>query len=274
MGLRLQSLPALAGASWVRRAFVVFARKPSTFASMFAMVIAAALLLQLLDVVVPYLGGVALMTAMPLVSLGFMVATQAVMKGEVVTPLVFLQPLRESAERRRSLLLGLVYAVGTLVAVGLSWWVDGGALDRYLDAMTRVDPKAAAPAAAPVADPAVLWGLVVRLGGMALVATPLWHAPALVHWGGQKAAQAMFSSALAVWRTRAALLVYLVTWMGVSAGLGLLAMVLASVLHLGSGGAFVIMPLMLAISAMFYISVTFSFLDSFVETDGAGTIGA
>ena len=38
----------------------------------------------------------------------------------------------------------------------------------------------------------------------ALLSVPFWHAPALVHWGGQGVAQALFSSTLALWRNKAA----------------------------------------------------------------------
>jgi hypothetical protein len=36
------------------------------------------------------------------------------------------------------------------------------------------------------------------MGLMGLLSVPYWHAPALVHWGGQGVAQALFSSTLAL----------------------------------------------------------------------------
>jgi hypothetical protein len=45
---------------------------------------------------------------------------------------------------------------------------------------------------------------------------PLWHAPALMHWGRQGVAKAMFASVVAMWRTRAALLMFGLGWFALS----------------------------------------------------------
>ncbi|MFX8047562.1 hypothetical protein ABTK64_19815, partial [Acinetobacter baumannii] len=61
-------------------------------------------------------------------------------------------------------------------------------------------------------DPRLLWGLLTRLGLVTLLSVPYWHAPALVHWGGQGVAQALFSSSLALWRNRAAFVLNALLW--------------------------------------------------------------
>ena len=56
---------------------------------------------------------------------------------------------------------------------------------------------------------------------------PFWHAPALVHWGDQGPAQALFSSTLAVWRSRGAFAVYLLSWLGIIVAFGVTTALLA-----------------------------------------------
>jgi len=84
-----------------------------------------------------------------------------------------------------------------------------------------------------------------------------------VHWGGQGAGQALFSSTLALWRAKGAFAVYAAGWALITFGLGMVAT--AAVLMLGSRQlvSVLIMPAGLILSAMFYVSLWFSFTDSF-----------
>ncbi|HEY1092016.1 MAG TPA: hypothetical protein VGE47_13060, partial [Burkholderiaceae bacterium] len=96
----------------------------------------------------------------------------------------------------------------------------------------------------------------------AVLAVPFWHAPALVHWAGQGAMQALFSSTLAVWRNRGAFAVYLLSWLAVMLGLSMLVSLLGSAL--GPQWMALMVPLGIALSGCFYASLYFSFMDSFV----------
>jgi hypothetical protein len=105
------------------------------------------------------------------------------------------------------------------------------------------------------------------VGLATLLSIPFWHAPALVHWGGQSAWQSMFSSTLALWRARGAFAVYALGWALVTLGLGLLAM--AAVLLLGNRQVVSVlaMPVGLVISAVFYVSLWFGFTDCFGDDE-------
>jgi hypothetical protein len=105
--------------------------------------------------------------------------------------------------------------------------------------------------------------MLVRFSLIALLSVPFWHAPALVHWGGQAAAQALFSSTLALWRNKGAFVVYSLTWAALvvvfAVSVGLVGMVLGS----REFASFLVMPGVLVISTAFYVSLLFTFNDCF-----------
>src|SRR5262249_24773353 len=136
----------------------------------------------------PVVGLIALAT-LPLLSLGFMVASRSVLRGGLAHPGQFIEPLVGDARRRRHLLMlcGL-YGVGALAVVVVSGWVYGDALEQLRKAMA--EHGASSPEAMQAtADPRIGDGML----SFALLATalsvPFWHAPALVLWGQQSAWQ-------------------------------------------------------------------------------------
>jgi hypothetical protein len=98
---------------------------------------------------------------------------------------------------------------------------------------------------------------------LTLVTIPFWHAPALVHWAHQGALQALFSSTLAVWRCRGAFVVYALTWFTLMLTLGMLSALLFGLMGLGQLGSVLALPLGLFLSTLFYVSLIFTFNDSF-----------
>jgi hypothetical protein len=128
---------------------------------------------------------------------------------------------------------------------------------------TDAQGQTSARVVAILRDPLLAWGMVVRLGLISMMSVPFWHAPALVHWGRQGALQALFSSTVAIWRTKAAFSVYLAGWAGLFAA-ALLAMILLTLLTgLQQLMALLTMPVFAGLSAAFYVSLWFSFADTF-----------
>lgn len=113
---------------------------------------------------------------------------------------------------------------------------------------------------APGATAGALW----RIGLSTLVAIPFWFAPALVFWAQQRTAQALFSSTLALWRARTAFLVFGIGWLAVLALVGTLTSVMAAVLG-SAATSLLVMPVGLVLTAVFYVSLYFSFRDCFGE---------
>ncbi|HEX2013543.1 MAG TPA: BPSS1780 family membrane protein [Roseateles sp.] len=264
MQLHLQTVPARNGALWMRHGFKVFQRRPLAITGLFALFLFAGLVLLL----VPVLGSVLLLMSLPLLSLGFMLATHLVLQNQTPTAAVFLAPLKLTPQRRNTqLALCGAYALATVLVMVFSNWVDGGTFEAFQNLLAKPEPDSPAYEAAVEAallDPRLRWGMVCRLSLAALLSVPFWHAPALVHWGGQGALQALFSSTLGVWRNRGAFLLNGLLWIALLMGLSLLLSLLMSLLGLVQLLPMLALPLGLLLSSVFYASLYFTFVDCFM----------
>jgi len=267
MSLRILDASARDGAAWVSRAFALFLKRPLAFSALLALFLFAALVL----LVLPYLGAVLLLMSLPLLGLGFMIAARSALDGGPVHAGQLLEPLRgggDMARSRRKQLLHLcgIYALATAGIMLASDLLDDGAFERLqlLLASAR-DTVKQKELDALLEDSGLRQGLLLRLVGTALLSIPFWHAPALVWWQGQGAAQALFSSTVACWRNRMAFLVYGLAWM------------LTIVVFSGVAGAiFALMgapqlvtlaavPAGLMFSTAFYVSLLFTYQGCFGE---------
>ena len=260
MMLHLQSVPARNGALWVRHGLKVLQRRPLALMGLMA----AFLLCSGLVVALPFVGPFLLLAALPLVSLAFMLATHQVLQNQTPTLAIFAQPLQLTPQRRNTqLMLGSAYALCTVLIMMLSNWLDGGSFAAMQELLSQqeVDEKALEAA---LANPKLLTGMLSRFGLAALLSIPFWHAPALVHWGGQGAAQALFSSTLGVWRNKGAFALSALIWAALLMVASSALSLLVAALGLGRLMPLLAMPLFLAISAAFYGSLYFTFIDCFM----------
>ncbi|MFM8511531.1 MAG: BPSS1780 family membrane protein [Betaproteobacteria bacterium] len=231
------------------------------------------LFLALVLMLVPVIGGVVVLAAVPLLGLVMMMGTAAVVRGQRALPGLYLAPFRTDAVRRsRLLVLCAAYGALSLLVLLVSEAIDGGKLNELQELMAagRDDARTREELQRLLADPQLLGGLYARVGLTALISIPFWHAPALVWWGQQSAAQALFSSTLAIWRSKGAFVSFVAAWvslLGVS-GLGL-GLVLQALGLSGLMGVLA-MPLGLTLSVIFYASLYFSF----VQTFGTGEAGS
>jgi len=259
MQLHLQDVPARNGRLWIRHGFKVFRRQPLALSGLFGLFLFAGFVAML----IPGAGLLLTMAALPLLSLGFMLATHLVLQKKTPTAGVFIAPLKLTPERRRSqLLLCLGYA-GAMLVIGLAAdWIDGGSTrDLQKLVADNADAEAIANAAT---DPRLFWGLAARMGLMGLLSVPYWHAPALVHWGGQGVAQALFSSTLALWRNKAAFAVNMLLWGALLMGVASVVSLVFALLGLAQAAPVALMALGLMLSTVFYASLYFSFVDCFM----------
>ena len=257
--MKLHQVPARNGATWVRRGFAVFFKRPLVFAALFAGV----LFFGLVALLLPFIGEFVMLAAMPLVSLGFMLATRRVMLGNLAGPGVFIEPLRGSRGKSIALVqMGVVYAVATFAILMLSDVADGGKFDALQDAIASGDSDAA-KIAALLGDAQLQFGLLLRFGLASLLSLPVWHAPALVHWGDQSVGKAFFFSTMACWRNLRAFGVYALAWGGVILAFGVVANVMAALLQSPQIIALATVPVGLLLSTVFYASLYFTFADCF-----------
>jgi hypothetical protein len=259
MQLHLQDVPARNGRLWIRHGFKVFQRQPLALSSLFGLF----LFLGFVAMLLPGVGPLLTFAALPLLSLGFMLATHLVLQKKTPTASVFAAPLKLTPERRRSqLILCFSYAVGVVLIGLLADWVDGGSTrDLQKLIAENADNEIIANAAT---DPRLIWGVVTRLGLMTLLSVPYWHAPALVHWGGQGVAQALFSSTLALWRNKAAFTLNALLWSGLVMGIAGVVSLISGLLGIPQIAPMVLMAAGLLLYTVFYASLYFSFVDCFM----------
>ena len=240
-------------------------RRPLAFVGLFTFFLMTVLLLMAL---VPVVGGALGMALLPMLSLGFMIASRSALQGGPVHALQLIDGLRhpQAAQRRAQWMLCGLYALGTMLVITLADWVDAGMFDELQRLMAQTgDAKTAARIDAIIAAPELLQGMLLRFGLAGLLAVPFWHAAALVHWGGQGVVQALFTSSLALWRTRGAFSVYLLGWAGLMLAVALAVALIAMVTGARQILGVLTMPIGLVFSAAFYVSLWFSFTDTFGE---------
>jgi hypothetical protein len=245
----------------MRDGFRLFMKYPLPFSLMFVVFMAAAVIGSAL----PLLGGLVMLCAVPLLGLGFMVAAESALKGGPVHPGHFFSPLRTDARRRRAL-LGLCFGFGA-ATLGIFWLahaLDGGTFGQLQKLLAEEASREQIDAL--LADPRFGTGLLLRFGLTALLSIPFWHAPALVHWAGQGAAQALFSSSLSLWRARGAFAVYFLSWFGIVALFGLFSALAFGLLGVRQLAGLVALPAGLIFTTIFYVSLIFPFIDSFEGT--------
>lgn len=251
------------GAAWMRQGFAIFARQPLGFSGMFA----AFLFGLLLFAFVPLVGSLLSLVALPLASVGFMIGTRRALAGRMPAPQLFVEPLRQGRPRTMAMIgLGMVYAGAVWLAVALGSWLDGGAFQEAMGLATggSNDPQALAEKVA-----GLQFSLLLHAALLSLVSIPFWHAPALVHWGGQGVAQSLFSSTVAIWRNKGAFLVYGLAWIGVLMLFGLVVTLVFSLLGMPMMGAMALMPASLIFWTAFYASLWFTFADCFGDDPAA-----
>jgi len=274
--IRVRELPAGAGLQWIRRGLRAFLRQPGGFLGLFAMwlltTIALSLPVAILAALVPalerhpvlvQLSGVVLL---PLLSLGVMVATEAAMNDLRVRPHMLFAPLGAGAQARRG--IGLI-ALAYFGALCLAWFagdgLDAGEARAWITSRFAPQDLATLMQVKPLSDAGAAV-LALKVALVALASVPLWHAPALVLWGGQPPLQALFSSVVALWRTRAAFAAYLLGGTAIVFAFSLVVDLLAVVTQGAAASLVVAMIGSWLMCAVFYVTLWFGFVDTFEMT--------
>lgn len=269
-GLHIRHAPAARGVAWVTQSFALFFKHPLGFSLLLMLFLGAVLLLVLLPLVGPLL----LVAAMPLLTLGFAAATRAALAGKPVHAGHLIEALGAGAagsHRRTLLRLCLLYTALTALVMLLAQTVDGGGFERLHALMTaqRTDANRQQIDALLV-EPGLRNGMALRLLLLSALSVPFWHAPMLVWWNGQGLMQSLFSSTLACWRNRAAFVVNALVWVGVSAALGVVASLAVVLLGAPQLMTLTLPPLILMVSVVFYVSLYFMYADCFAAAEPPG----
>jgi len=256
--MKLQLVPARTGLVWVRLGMRTFLRQPLALAGLFFMFMAAMTVVSKL----PLIGVPLAMVLLPGTTLGLMAATREAAAGKFPMPLMLLTGFRAGPQALRAMLiLGALYTLGFLTAMGACWLVDGGGF-------VRVYLGGESPSAEAMLQPGfqgAMWTFIAIHLPLSLL---FWHAPALVHWHGLPPLKSVFFSMVACLRNLRALLIFGLCWMLVLM-LALLAVsLLAALLNLSDSAGSLIFPMLLLMAAMFFCSLYFTYRDTFESPSG------
>lgn len=256
--MKLVLVRAAAGKDWVKLGMRTFFRRPLALGGLFFMFMALMTLVSKL----PLVGLVLAMVLLPGGTLGLMAAAREADAGRFPMPVILITAFRTDARQRRDMLvLGALYALGFLIALGGSWLVDGGGFARvYLGG-----DMPAGELMMEGSFQGAMWAFISLHLPLSLL---FWHAPALVHWQGLSPLKSLFFSAVACLRNLRAFLVFGLAWLATLLALMVLVTTLLSLLGLGQAVGDVLFPLLMLMAAMFFSSLYFSFRDCFETAPG------
>lgn len=251
--MKLNLVKARTGALWVRLGIQTFLKQPLALAGLFFMFMA----LMSVATMVPLIGLPVAMTLLPAVTLGLMAATREATQGKFPMPLILLSGFRAGPVKLRAMLvLGGLYASGFLIAMGVSWLVDGGDFARmYLGGQM--------PAKEMMESGAFMAAMWTFIGLHLPLSLLFWHAPALVYWQDIAPVKAIFFSFVACLRNFWALTVFALVWMAVMVGTVVALTSLAGTLDSPTLAGTLLFPLLLLVAAMFFTSLFFTYHDLF-----------
>jgi len=257
--MKLNIVPARTGSAWVKLGIRTFFRQPLALAGLFFMFMAVMTIVSQ----VPFIGIALAMTLLPAATLGLMAATREASDGRFPMPVMLLAGFRAGRQQTRAMLvLGALYALGFLTAMGLSWLVDGGSFARlYLGGDT--------PTREMMLEPDFQTAMWVFIGLHLPLSLLFWHAPALVHWHGLPPLQSLFFSGVACLRNFKAFAIFGLTWLAVLLLVVIGVTTLAALLGSPGIAGDILFPVLLLTASMFFTSLYFTFRDSFEPPPGS-----
>lgn len=250
--MNLHIVPARTGLRWAAQGVRTFWRQPLAMSGLFFLFMATVSLVSM----VPVIGGALALVLLPALSLGMMSAAQTALQGKFPMPVVLFAGLKTGPQRPSMLALGGGYAVLILAVMAASVLVDGGAFAQVYLGGSPITPETVN---APAFQAAMWLSMVLYMP----VSMAFWHAPALVHWHGLPVGKSLFFSWMACWRNLKAFGVYVLAWVGIFTGTGLVALLVASLLGNPQLMMAVLMPMALMVAAMFFTSMLFTVQDCF-----------
>jgi uncharacterized membrane protein len=251
--MQLNLVTAKTGTLWVKQGMRTFMRQPLALAGLFFMFMA------LMTVVsqIPYIGFVLAMMLLPAATLGLMAATREADEGRFPMPLILLTAFRAGKTQTQAMLvLGGLYAASFLMAMGVSYLVDGGDFARvYLGGAT--------PTREVMMDGNFQAAMWVFIGLHLPLSLMFWHAPALVHWHGMSPVKSLFFSIVACFRNFGAFALFGVMWLSVLVLIVVAVMTVGGLMGNPGLAGDVLFPVMLVMASMFFTSLYFTFADTF-----------
>ena len=257
--MNLNIVPARTGLHWALQGVRTFWRQPLAMTGLFFLFMATVSAVS----IVPLVGSALALMVLPALSLGMMAATQTAAQGKFPMPTVLFLAFKSGPSRKTMIHLGGWYAVLFLGVMAVSMLADGGQFAKVYFGGSPITPEVVNAASFQLA----LWVSMVLYLPVSMM---FWHAPALVYWHGLPAGKSLFFSMVACWRNLKAFAVYVLVWIGIFTGAGVVSMVIASLLGDPQWVMAILMPMALMMAAMFFTSMLFTVQDCFTTGSGTG----
>ncbi len=256
--MQIRPLAASAGRRWVFEGFRLLRRQPVAILAITFLY----LLVLMFATVIPLVGAFAPLVLTPVLAVGLMHAARATDRGQAPTPLMLFAGFRDDGGRawKGLLVLGVINAASTLLALGAASLVDEGLLLKIATGQARPDDPG-------LRDTTLLWSISAFVTVYTPVQMALWYAPLFTAWHGIAPAKALFFSIAAVMRNKGAFLQYGIAWMVAA----LVASILVQVLQVVTAGnelvlSLLLSPLSLAVLSALYCSFWPSYRDAVDES--------
>lgn len=245
--MNLHIVPARTGLHWAMQGVRTFWRQPLAMSGLFFLFMASVSIVSM----VPFVGGALALVILPALTLGMMAATQTAVQGKFPMPSVLFVALKAGPQRKTMFHLGGWYALLFLGLMVVSMLADGGTFAKVYFGGSPMTPEVVNTESFQAA----LWISMVLYIPVSMM---FWHAPALVYWHGLPAGKSLFFSLVACWRNLKAFSVYVLVWIGIFTGSGIVALLVASALGDAELMMPILMPMGLMVTAMFFTSILFT----------------
>ena len=256
--MKLNIVPARTGVHWFKLGVRTFLKQPLALSGLFFMFMAVMSVLTL----VPVLGNVLALALLPGATLGLMAATEETSKGKFPMPTVLLSAFRAGRQQLKSMLiLGLLYATGFLLVLGISATVDGGKFAHLYLMGGAMTPES-------VMEPDFQMAVLLAMALYMPLSLLFWHAPALVHWHGIAPVKSLFFSLVACLRNFWAFTIYSLVWLGSFIAMGMVVAIVAALVGSPELVGDFMFPMAMLMAAMFFTSIYFTFNDCFDSSTG------
>lgn len=264
--MKLKLVKASQGVVWVRQGILACKQQTLGYVGLVGLMGLLAFMLMPLP---GQLGGMLFVGVMPVIWMGFLLATRRVIKGQRITPTVMFEALKGAqAPRREFAMLGGVYIAASLLVQQLAGWLGPDA--EAVESAIRASKDAATLGNNPVVLQSMLW----RLGLTIPVTLLFWHTPALLMWARLPVAKALFFSAVATWRNIGAFMVYGLGWLGLMLLIALFDSLVVAILPIPALANMLAVIASMLLAAAFYASLYFSVIDCFEPQQPAGATTA
>ena len=249
----MEKLPAATGWLWIKQGFALFRKQPAELSTLFL----SYMFLMMVITIVPLLGQLLPLVLVPVFSMAFRQACVQVEKGQRVYPNLLLTGFRSPAFRTL-VMLGLLYVLAAIAAIGASALMDGGLFWNVMTGNGKVDAKAVQGS-----------GITLAMLVAALLYTPaamaFWFAAPLIAWQGMGLGKALFYSFYAVKRAGRAFALYGLGWAAIGVVLPLL---LSTVLGQLTGSPVLMMMVLLPLSIILTVVMYCSFYPTYTTLFG------